>query len=192
MLKNYCESTWLLVDIHLVLSDCWNFLNISSLCTFRGISLEGTLSRNLSLILIACDSKIILCFVSLNYKWFNSLNGIPHFPFRVVWNIVIVILYSHLMLCLCFLSLISLCMVAFYIIFPTILVIKKKNLNFVAFKFKVLESPSLIIWWLRCLYFPVFQLLQILEGLLKLPENRECADCKAKYVVGRIQKRWSI
>lgn len=24
--------------------------------------------------------------------------------------------------------------------------------------------------------------MQILEGLLKLPENRECADCKAKYV----------
>lgn len=24
--------------------------------------------------------------------------------------------------------------------------------------------------------------VQILEGLLKLPENRECADCKAKYV----------
>lgn len=23
---------------------------------------------------------------------------------------------------------------------------------------------------------------QILEGLLKLPENKECADCKAKYV----------
>lgn len=102
---------------------------------------------------------------------------------------MIVILCSHLMLCLCFLSLISLCMVAFYIIFPTILVKKKKTLIFVAFKFKVLESPSLIIWWLGCLYFPVFQLMQILEGLLKLPENRECADCKAKYVVGRIQKR---
>lgn len=27
---------------------------------------------------------------------------------------------------------------------------------------------------------------QILEGLLKLPENRECADCKAKYVLGCI------
>jgi len=26
--------------------------------------------------------------------------------------------------------------------------------------------------------------MQILEGLLKLPENRECADCKAKYVSG--------
>lgn len=25
--------------------------------------------------------------------------------------------------------------------------------------------------------------MQILEGLLKLPENRECADCKAKYVI---------
>ncbi|KAK2975336.1 hypothetical protein RJ640_004536, partial [Escallonia rubra] len=23
---------------------------------------------------------------------------------------------------------------------------------------------------------------KILEGLLKLPENRECADCKAKYL----------
>ena len=33
--------------------------------------------------------------------------------------------------------------------------------------------------------------MQILEGLLKLPENRECADCKAKYVPWRIQKRWS-
>lgn len=32
--------------------------------------------------------------------------------------------------------------------------------------------------------------MQILEGLLKLPENRECADCKAKYVSGWIQKRW--
>lgn len=31
--------------------------------------------------------------------------------------------------------------------------------------------------------------LQILEGLLKLPENRECADCKAKYVSGWI---WMI
>lgn len=27
-----------------------------------------------------------------------------------------------------------------------------------------------------------FSCLQILEGLLKLPENRECADCKTKYV----------
>lgn len=30
--------------------------------------------------------------------------------------------------------------------------------------------------------------IQILEGLLKLPENRECADCKAKYV-SKIFKR---
>lgn len=29
--------------------------------------------------------------------------------------------------------------------------------------------------------------MQILEGLLKLPENRECADCKAKYVSGVIK-----
>lgn len=34
---------------------------------------------------------------------------------------------------------------------------------------------------------------QILEGLLKLPENRECADCKAKYVLGCISNvaKWS-
>lgn len=28
--------------------------------------------------------------------------------------------------------------------------------------------------------------MQTLEGLLKLPENRECADCKAKYVPGEL------
>lgn len=30
--------------------------------------------------------------------------------------------------------------------------------------------------------------MQILEGLLKLPENRECADCKAKYVFRRFER----
>ncbi|CAJ1957010.1 unnamed protein product [Sphenostylis stenocarpa] len=29
--------------------------------------------------------------------------------------------------------------------------------------------------------------ISILEGLLKLPENRECADCKAKYVSGEAE-----
>lgn len=34
--------------------------------------------------------------------------------------------------------------------------------------------------------------MQMLEGLLKLPENRECADCKAKYVSGLMwNSEWS-
>ena len=30
--------------------------------------------------------------------------------------------------------------------------------------------------------------MQILEGLLKLPENRECADCQVKYVTRKIER----
>ena len=42
----------------------------------------------------------------------------------------------------------------------------------------------LIQWnWTNFFLWPMFWFnLQILEGLLKLPENRECADCKSKYV----------
>ncbi|CAA3006909.1 probable ADP-ribosylation factor GTPase-activating AGD5 isoform X1 [Olea europaea subsp. europaea] len=31
---------------------------------------------------------------------------------------------------------------------------------------------------------------KILEGLLKLPENRECADCKSKYVRSATLDTW--
>ena len=30
--------------------------------------------------------------------------------------------------------------------------------------------------------------MQILEGLLKLPENKKCADCKAKYYLEEFKR----
>lgn len=67
----------------------------------------------------------------------------------------------------------------FYMIFPFTVYLLVVYLWFVcAFTFKVTHCRA--CW-------------QILEGLLKLPENRECADCKAKYVLGCISNmtKWS-
>lgn len=48
-------------------------------------------------------------------------------------------------------------------------------------------SLLIFFFWLNVFFLFTLNYMQILEGLLKLPENRECADCKAKYVSGVIK-----
>ena len=56
----------------------------------------------------------------------------------------------------------------------------------ICYRYDIMCSLNLILIQLFFLSIHV----QILEGLLKLPENRECADCKSKQVVGYIKFKY--
>lgn len=53
------------------------------------------------------------------------------------------------------------------------------------FQWELIERSFAFQW---NIFWPSF--LQVLEGLLRLPENRECADCKTKYVLWKDSQTW--
>lgn len=57
---------------------------------------------------------------------------------------------------------------------------------------KIKISQNNFLNKLQAFFLIVSFFMQILEGLLKLPQNRECADCRNKYAIPSLFLIFSI